>query len=196
MTQGLIRLQHSGQTHFLTFSCYRRQAKLNTASVCNLFLETLEKTRRQFSLCIYGYVVMPEHVHLLVGEPASGTLADAVHFLKLASTKQGQYASEHIDSGHFWQKRYYDRNIRSGSDFTEKLRYIHRNPVKRELCEKPEDWPWSSFRHYALGEAGIVEIESEWTARRRTKNIDEEEKNIDEEENTGAPPSTRGFLRG
>jgi putative transposase len=105
---------------------------------------------------------------LLLGEPGSGTLADAIHGLKLSSTKQGQYASEQIGSGHFWQKRYYDRNIRSYSDFTEKLRYIHRNPVKRELCEKPEDWPWSSFRHYALGEIGMVEIESEWTARRRT----------------------------
>jgi len=56
---------------------------------------------------------------------------------------------------------------RSYCDFREKLRYIHRNPVKRGLCEKAEDWTWSSFRHYALGEVGAVEIESEWTARRR-----------------------------
>jgi putative transposase len=168
MTQGLIRLQHSGQSHFVTFSCYRRQPRLNTAAICALFLKTLEKTRQQFSLCVYAYVVMPEHVHLLLGEPGSGTLADAIHGLKLSSTKQGQYAYEQIGSGHFWQKRYYDRNIRSDSDFTEKLRYMHRNPVKRKLCEKPEDWPWSSFRHYSLGEIGMVEIESEWTARRRT----------------------------
>jgi putative transposase len=49
----------------------------------------------------------------------------------------------------------------------EKLRYMHRNPVKRGLVAKPEDWAWSSFRHYATGEIGVVEIESEWTARRR-----------------------------
>jgi hypothetical protein len=49
----------------------------------------------------------------------------------------------------------------------EKLRYIHRNPVKRELVARPEDWRWSSFRHYALGETGVVEIESQWTARKR-----------------------------
>ena len=49
----------------------------------------------------------------------------------------------------------------------EKLRYIHRNPVRRGLVDKPEDWPWSSFRHYAAGVEGAVEIESEWTARRR-----------------------------
>ena len=49
----------------------------------------------------------------------------------------------------------------------EKLRYIHRNPVKRGLVSRPEDWRWSSFRHYALGDVGVVEIESQWTARKR-----------------------------
>jgi putative transposase len=48
-----------------------------------------------------------------------------------------------------------------------KLRYLHRNPVKRGLVQNPEDWKWSSFRHYALREVGIIEIESEWTARDR-----------------------------
>src|SRR5579864_6820814 len=72
-------------------------------------------------------------------------------------------------SGVFWQKRYYDRNVRDEREFVEKLRYIHRNPVKAGLCELPEGWPWSSFRHYALREKGIVEIESEWTARDRER---------------------------
>ena len=44
---------------------------------------------------------------------------------------------------------------------------MHRNPVKRGLVERPEDWPWSSFRHYLTGEASVVEIESEWTWKRR-----------------------------
>jgi putative transposase len=51
----------------------------------------------------------------------------------------------------------------------EKLRYLHRNPVARDLVSQPEDWCWSSFRHYATGETGVVEIESQWTARRREK---------------------------
>jgi hypothetical protein len=71
------------------------------------------------------------------------------------------------DADHFWQKRYYDFNIRNYPQFVEKLRYIHRNPVKAGLCERPEDWEWSSFRHYATGSEGRVEIESEWTARKR-----------------------------
>ena len=70
---------------------------------------------------------------------------------------------------HFWQKRYYDFNIRNYPQFVEKLRYIHRNPVKAGLCERPEDWEWSSFRHYATGCEGRVEIEWEWTARKRER---------------------------
>jgi putative transposase len=54
-------------------------------------------------------------------------------------------------SNHFWQKRYYDFNIPNRSQVVEKLRYIHRNPVKAGLCERPEDWEWSSFRHRATG---------------------------------------------
>jgi hypothetical protein len=57
----------------------------------------------------------------------------------------------------------------SESKFVEKLRYIHRNPVERGLVERPEDWQWSSFRHYLTGADGVVEIESQWTARRRER---------------------------
>ena len=104
---------------------------------------------------------MSEHVHLLTGEPLRGTLADAIK-----SLKQGVLRRLIGEAEHFWQKRYYDLNIRNHRQFVEKLRYIHRNPVKRGLCERPEDWEWSSFRHYATGIEGRVEIESEWTARK------------------------------
>jgi putative transposase len=107
---------------------------------------------------------MPEHVHLLLSEPQRDTLADA-----LKSLKQGVSRRLIGDAEHFWQKRYYDFNIRNYAQFVEKLRYIHRNPVKAGLCERPEDWEWSSFRHYASGCEGRVEIESEWTARKRER---------------------------
>ena len=63
----------------------------------------------------------------------------------------------------FWQKRYYDRNVR-GKEFIEKLKYIHRNPVKRNLVIRPEDWKWSSYGHYLSGEDCGVEIEC-WRSR-------------------------------
>lgn len=107
---------------------------------------------------------MPEHVHLLLSEPERGTLADA-----LKSLKQGVSRRLIGDAGHFWQKGYYDFNVRNQAQFVEKLRYLHRNPVKAGLCERPEGWAWSSFLHYAIGCEGRVEIESEWTARKRQR---------------------------
>jgi len=107
---------------------------------------------------------MPEHVHLLVSEPSRAKLAEA-----LKSLKQGVSRRLIGEAEHFWQKRYYDLNVRNERQFVEKLRYIHRNPVRRGLCERAEDWEWSRFRHYATGDEGRVEIESEWTARKRER---------------------------
>src|SRR5271165_6808433 len=73
------------------------------------------------------------------------------------------------DREHFWQARYYDFNVWTKRKRVEKLCYIHRNPVKRGLVEKPEDWPWSSFRHHLTGEESVVEIESLWTGRKRER---------------------------
>jgi len=99
-------------------------------------------------------------------KPRAGVLADAIHLLKLSFAKRMPWLGD-SHSGVFWQKRYYDRNVRDEREFTKKLRYLHRNPVKRGLVKQPGEWKWSSFRHYALREVGVVEIESEWTARDR-----------------------------
>jgi len=168
MPSGLRRFHHSGHSHFLTFTCYHRHAFFASAPVYDLFPIGIESMRRQFQMFVYGYVVMPEHVHLLVSEPEScGTLADAMHFLKLSFVKRLRAAGYKLELGPFWQKRYYDRNIRNTGEFAAKLDYMHANPVKRGLVRRPEDWKWSSFRHYAFREVSVVEIESEWTARDR-----------------------------
>ncbi len=167
MPRGLRRFQQSRQSHFVTFSCYRRQANFISPDIYDLFVQCLEDMRRRYSMCVYGYVVMPEHVHLLVNEPERATLADAIHYLKLSFAKRLRSRNGTIESRSFWQKRYYDQNVRHEREFSVKLRYLHRNPVKRGLVTEPAEWKWSSFRHYALREVGIVEIESEWIAQDR-----------------------------
>ena len=189
MPRGLRRYHDTGRSHFITFSCYRRQPNFVNAAVYDLFPTCLEEMRRRFAMRVYGYVVMPEHVHLLLSEPEQGTLAEAMHYLKLSFAKrvrsvmsfaqvsvQKQDANPSASSGQalgrdprdsFWQKRYYDRNVRDAREFGVKLRYLHRNPVKRGLVKEAGDWKWSSFRHYAFREVGVVEIESEWAARDR-----------------------------
>jgi REP-associated tyrosine transposase len=163
MPWGLKRFQRSHQLHFLTFSCYRRKPKFEITASRESFESALENTRTQYALCVYGYVVMPEHVHMLVNEPEQGTLAQAMQSLKQSVARRLALRAAEP----FWQARYYDFNVWSERKVVEKLRYIHRNPVTRGLVARPEDWKWSSFRHYLFGEEGVVEIESQWTARKR-----------------------------
>lgn len=58
----------------------------------------------------------------------------------------------------FWQPRFYDFNVYTNGKRIEKLRYMHRNPVTRALATKPQEWKWSSFRTYLLGERGLVKL--------------------------------------
>ena len=164
MPWGLKRYQQTGQSHFVTFCCYHRRPLFTTDASRQVFENALERVRRNFHLRVYAYVVMPEHVHLLLSEPERDTLADA-----LKSLKQGVARRLIGDADHFWQKRYYDFNVRNHAQFVEKLHYIHWNPVKQGLCERPEDWACSSFVHHATGRDGPVEIESQWTARQRER---------------------------
>ena len=162
MPWGLVRFQQSGTLHFITFSCYRRQPFFDTPHAKETFERSLEQTRRSYRFHVIGYVVMPEHVHLLVSEPERATLSQAIQALK-QSVSQKLKAPD----GRFWQTRYYDFNVFTAPKRIEKRKYIHRNPVHRGLVEKPEDWPWSSYRHYALGESGTVQIESPVAAWKR-----------------------------
>jgi putative transposase len=155
-----IRYQQTGEFHFLTFSCFHRFQYLGTPWARHLFEDALERVRLRYLFVVSGYVVMPEHVHLLVNEPRRALLSRAVQALKLSVSMRSRERP-------FWQAHYYDFNVSSHTKFVEKLRYIHRNPVRRGLVAKPEDWPWSSFRHYQTGQRGAVEIESNWTARER-----------------------------
>jgi putative transposase len=172
MTKGLVRYQQSGCFHFLTFSCYHRLPYLAEATTYSLFEHSLEAMRLRYDFVVCGYVVMPEHVHLLVSEPKKALLGKAIQALKLSVSVQ---SGEHP----FWQARYYDFNVHNEEKRVEKLRYMHRNPVVRGLVEKPEQWQWSSFRHYATGEIGTVEIESFWTGARRDGLLDPRSQNRD-----------------
>jgi len=134
----------------------------------NAFLQVLEQVRQRFEMRVFGYVVMPEHVHLLVSEPSGEMLGPAMQLLKmkvsLTARKLGRWAA---GGSPFWLARSFDHGVRNNAAFLTQLRYIHRNPVKRGLCRGLEDWPWSSFRAWALGESGVVEVESEMFAARR-----------------------------
>jgi putative transposase len=116
---------------------------------------------------------MPEHFHLLVTEPEVGDPSVVMKVIKERFTRQLNRSRRRKSSAQrplfeapvepFWQKRFYDFNVWSERKHMEKLRYMHRNPVKRGLVERPEQWKWSSFRAYYFAEPGIVKVNTqEW----------------------------------
>ena len=170
MPWGLKRYYGTGSLHFITWSCYRRRPLLDNPARRDLVLTVLERMRVRYRFAVIGYVVMPEHVHLLISEPfisesmisesMTGDPSKIVQAVKLSVSRRLAIGSEF--SGRFWQSRFYDFNLWSQQKETEKLNYMHRNPVARGLVASSEDWRWSSYRSYAYGEPGLVRI-NEWT---------------------------------
>jgi len=169
MPTRLHRYYGAGYLHFITTSCYQRRPILGNPQTRDLFLEMLEQVRRSYHFVVVGYVVMPEHVHLLLSEPERGNPSVVVQALKQrlarallrnlrsnADLRRDTLWSTVVEEGHIWQRRFYDFVVFTEKKRIEKLRYMHRNPVKRGLVLDPQQWPWSSYRHYADGEHGPV----------------------------------------
>lgn len=159
MPWGLKRYYGTGGLHFITWSCYRRLPLLADPAG-DLLLSVLEVMRKRYQFVVIGYVVMPEHIHLLISEPQIGNPSTVVQAVKLGFSRR--WTGMTGFSGQFWQRRFYDFNLWSQRKEVEKLKYMHRNPVVRGLAADPADWPWSSYRFYAYGEAGPVRI-NDWT---------------------------------
>jgi putative transposase len=174
MPRGLHRYYGAHELHFITCSCYHRLPNLRTARSRDRFLSVLEQTRKRYRFVVVGYVVMPEHVHLLLSEPEIGTPSTVMQVLKQRSARallpkrkmgdprQSKLFGETPVRAAFWQTRFYDFNVRTEKKRVEKLRYMHQNPVKRGLVSTPEDWRWSSYRFYFLGEVGPVRVNEGW----------------------------------
>jgi len=127
----------------------RRQSLLGSARRRDLFLTVLGQVRKRYEFVVAGYVVMPEHIHLLIGEPQKKNPSTVMQALKIGFARrvlgQARRRRNPVQSAlfdhlpqHIWQKRFYDFNVWSARKHIEKLRYTHRNPVKRGLVASPE----------------------------------------------------------
>jgi len=147
---------------------------LRTARCRDTFLTILEQTRQRYRFVVVGYVVMPEHIHLLLTEPEVGSLSTAMQVLKQRTARallpkrkrrnprQRNLFGDEPKRRAFWQARSYDFNVWTTKKRVEKLRYMHRNPVKRGLVGAPEEWGWSSYSFYLLDEVGPVRVNEGW----------------------------------
>jgi putative transposase len=163
MRNPLKRHYGQGDLHFITFSCYRRKSLLGTARARDRFVKILDEVRCRHAFRLVGYVVMPEHVHLLMSEPPKKNPSKILQVLKQKvarallkrrrSTIRTQlplrFDGNETEKAPFWQRRFYDFNVWSEKKLKEKLVYMHANPVQRKLVQHSKDWVWSSWPRYA-----------------------------------------------
>jgi putative transposase len=163
VTTGLKRIYGNGHLHFITCSCYRRQPLLHADDRYESFLQTLETVRQRYDFLVGGYVVMPEHFHLLMSEPRKRDPSAVMFALKQTFAKRVMRKVPSLE--HFWQKRFYDFNVYSHNKMVEKIHYMHHNPVVRGLVTSPSEWLWSSCPFYETGEEGLVKVDLEQVAK-------------------------------
>ena len=161
------RFNEPGHTHELTFSCYQRLPLLSRDRTRWWLIEALRNARQRMQFDIWAYVIMPEHVHILLRPRAPSY--DIARILSSIKGPVGRKAITYLEvrapaflekltvvrhdgacERRFWQAGGgYDRNVVEVTTALKIIEYIHLNPVRRGLVERPEDWPWSSARWYA-----------------------------------------------
>ena len=165
------RLRHYDSLNtarFVTFSCYRRHRYLADRLSRDMVLEEITALRDVHKIKVLGYVVMPEHIHLVLHPPDDLELGRIIGQFKARSARailshcrqsRGQILVRPDGRPAVWHRRCYDHNCRTAEIVLEKIRYCHDNPVKRGLASRPEDWPWSSYRWYHGRRNDVLEID-------------------------------------
>jgi len=165
-----------GHAHFLTFSCNKNLPLLNSDRTRHWFIEALKNVKDKYNYELWAYVIMPEHVHLIVFPLLPDyNISDFLKALKQSVSRKAKHFLLKNDIFwlnkltfvcgkkqvfRFWQSGPgYDRNIHSKTELLEKLNYIHNNPVKRELVQTPAQWKWSSAEWYEGNKDSLIEID-------------------------------------
>lgn len=162
--------------HYITSVTFNRVNVFRSNKACEIFVSTLKDVREKYPFKLIGYVLMPDHFHLLVnpqdcnisklllrirGLSARKTidwLREEKHFSSLAKLAlQSPQKKSHTHS--VWQKESAVIDLWSHKFARQKLNYIHQNPVRAGLCKHPAEWHWSSYRAYYPHEKGSVPIE-------------------------------------
>ena len=171
---NLRHYDHDGRARFVTFNTHRSTPLLTDAEFNQIVVDTLFSVCRTRQLRLLAYVVMPEHVHIVVVPPLTAKLGKIIGEMKFSSAmkihnvlaaRQSLLLSrmQVIRNGKtkfcLWQRRCYDRNCRTESEVWEKVNYCHTNPVKRRLVKNPEDWKWSSYSYYQQSDNVLLEID-------------------------------------
>ena len=128
---------------FITTSTFDRKPFPEYPTCLTKIKDILFETVRDKDIILMGYVIMPTHLHLIAGSNNGGPgISKFMHSLK------GRIRINLIKNGKLWQDRFDDLLLTTQEQFNIKLNYIHSNPVKALLVEKPDDWLYSSYRDW------------------------------------------------
>jgi len=175
------RIYSPGELQFIASSTYRRTQVFRSRRFCEFFVQRLEEVRQKLGYLLIGWVLMPEHFHLLLKPQPAETTPRVVKELKEETAKRIlKVLRENLgfpwcrkifsrlslpptvhDESHFrlWNRRFHPFDVYSEEKRLEKLNYMHNNPVKRGLVNSPGDWPWSSWRYYYLQDSSVLRMD-------------------------------------
>ena len=148
------RLLVTNRMFFVTVNV-RKDRPIFTEDEYPLMIAALEESRRKLSFRLCGYVLMPDHWHALIGVDHPLSISRAVQDIKwIAARRIGR---QRDSGGSFWQHQFWDRFVRNGKEFGQRLAYMHCNPVRKGLARNPEEWLWSSYNNFALDHSRVAQ---------------------------------------
>jgi REP-associated tyrosine transposase len=152
-----LRYPNEGFPYLVTTNVKDRQALFTNRYCCQIVMDGIRFLRTNLGHKVHAYVLMPDHVHLIVTPRENGNVSQVMHSLKLHTAREigGLQGSK----GGVWQARFYERALRTPKDVEEAIAYIHDNPIRAGLVQKREDYEWSSYRACILGEPIPIDID-------------------------------------
>ncbi len=123
-----------------------RQRILEAAAMKEFFLKSVAKQKQRFEFKVYGYVVMDNHIHMMIGTGPAQNISGIMQRILLSFSLQ--YRRRHKYVGHVWQGRFKSLIIEGSQYVEECLAYIHQNPVRAGMVRVAEEYGWSSARFY------------------------------------------------
>jgi len=132
----------AGASYFVTTKCWEGRSLFQVTEVAKILLDTLFHYRDSGAYLLHEFVIMPDHLHIMLTPGPETSLEKAVQLIKGGSSHR--IHKERGGKMEIWQVGFHDWTIRDLEDWRAKAVYIHMNPVKARLCERPEDWPYSS----------------------------------------------------
>lgn len=175
------RIRQEGLIYFITSNIVSRSRVFTSASFVIPILDSLNFYRFQHRCKLLGYVIMPDHLHLLrYPQGRADVISDFMRDFKLfTSGRISRQAGLEVEADwdalfqefgardgnaerQVWQESFWENMTLSKGTFRQKLNYIHMNPVRADLVDDPGDYPYSSYRNYQFGDETLITVDKDW----------------------------------